>query len=143
MAYLRRLSMLLAFSVPYTLAPGCASDLSSKGQLIECSVGPNGAISSCKPTTQTETNDPSKCIDVDEDGDDDPDDEADDVDDDELRALVGRPDGNDDDDDDDGTPDEMDDDDDDDGVPDDDDCDEEQGGEDDEPDDDDSADDDL
>jgi len=139
MAYLRRLSALLAFTLPIALAPGCAPDLSSNGQLIECSVGAGGAISSCQPTTQTETDDPDKCIDVDEDGDDDPDDEADDGDD--AAGLLGLP--SEDDDDDDGTPDAEDDDDDNDGVPDVDDCDEEEGGDDDEPDDDDSLDDDA
>lgn len=127
-----------AFAIAFILAPACTSDnLSTKGQLIECSVAADGTTSNCHPTDQTETDDPSKCIDRDEDGDDDPGDEADD-DSEKVSHLVTP-----DDEDGDGTPDTEDDDDDDDGVPDSDDCDEEAGGDSDEPDDDDSVDDDL
>ena len=123
-----------ALVLPLALAPACTDNLSSTNQLIECSVASDGTTSNCVPTDQTETDDPGKCVDVDEDGDDDPDDETEEADD--LEAS-------DDDDDDDGTPDAEDADDDDDGVPDEDDCDEEAGGDDDEPDDDDTLDDDL
>lgn len=133
MIHLRRLSMLLAFALPIGLAPGCAPNESTKGQLIECDVGPGGAVTNCHPTEQS-TPEPGKCIDVDEDGDDDPHDDADEADDDDALRLTGRPGGGDDDDGD-GTPDEMDDDDDNDGVDDADDCDEQPGGDDDDSDD--------
>lgn len=134
MASLRRVSLLLALALPIGLAPGCTPSTSTKGQLIECTVSPTGAISNCQPTNDPSTSDPTKCIDVDEDGDDDPHDvdDADDADEADGAAVTGpvvsR--GDTDDDDGDGTPDELDDDDDNDGVPDTQDCDELQGGDD-------------
>jgi hypothetical protein len=130
MASLRRLPLLLALALPIGLAPACSPNMSTKGQLIECTVGAGGALSSCAPTTETETTDPTKCIDIDEDGDDDPHDDADEADDgaDALRLI--SPSDADPDDDNDGTPDSTDDDDDNDGVDDTDDCDEVEGGDD-------------
>jgi hypothetical protein len=125
MASLRRLSMLLAFALPIGLAPGCSPSTSTKGQLIECTVGQGGVIADCVPTTNTTTTDPTKCIDRDEDGDDDPHDQAESGGHhDGLIALPGDHDG-------DGMSDDMDDDDDNDGVDDADDCDKAQGGDDD------------
>jgi hypothetical protein len=126
MASLRRLSLLLSFALPVSLAPGCSPNTSTKGQLITCTVGSGGAIGSCVPTTSTEPTGPNQCIDVDEDGDDDPHDDADEADGGDSD-LIARP-GDTDDDDGDGTPDSMDDDDDNDGVPDTQDCDELPGG---------------
>lgn len=134
MASLRRISMLLALTLPIGLAPACDPSTSTKGQLIECTVSATGGVTNCQPTSDTSTSDPSKCIDVDEDGDDDAHDvdDADDADDADGAAVTGpvvsR--GSTDDDDGDGTPDEADDDDDNDGVSDTQDCDERQGGDD-------------
>ena len=125
MASLRTFSMVLAFALPIGLAPGCAPSTSTKGQLIECTVGAGGAVGSCVPTTNTQPSGPNQCIDVDEDGDDDPHDDADEAESGEtdLIARPGDHDG-------DGTPDELDDDDDDDGVDDAADCDKLPGGDD-------------
>lgn len=148
MAQLRRITTAFAAALALVIVPACASENTSKvGQLIECDVAADGTTANCQPTDSTETSDPGKCVDVDEDGDDDPfddesEDESEDESGDDSSALLPS-DPNDTDDDDDGLEDAEDDDDDNDGVDDDDDCDEEAGGQDDEPDDDDSEDDDL
>ncbi len=129
MNHLRRLAILLSFSLPLSIG-GCASEnLSSKGQLIECAVAADGTTSDCHAVEEP-SGTPGTCVDHDNDGDDDPhDDDLDDAADDDA-SLTGDTD-----DDDDGTTDDEDDDDDNDGIADDDDCDELPGGDDDDTDD--------
>jgi hypothetical protein len=77
MLIFRRVAILLSFSLPFALTPGCSSteNLSTKGQLIECQVAGDGTVSNCAPT-DAPTGAPGTCVDVDDDGDGDAHDEA-------------------------------------------------------------------
>jgi len=114
----QKLVICLSLALPLSLA-GCSdsTNLSSKGQLIECQVAADGTVGSCNPVSEP-SHAAGTCVDRDKDGDDDPHDEAEDPNDDSPHATGT------DDDDGDGQTNDVDDDDDNDGVDDADDCDE-------------------
>ena len=119
---IKNLSLILASLLPFALAPACTSEnTSTTGQMISCDAT-TGA--NCTPVA-TDTGDPNKCIDIDEDGDGEADDVNEESDGSAAHATGDLDDDND------GTPDTMDPDDDNDGVPDTRDCDERAGGDDD------------